>query len=37
MDETIQELQDEIAIKTMLEEDTSQLQKQLKELKKGAS
>jgi hypothetical protein len=34
MDETIQELQEEIAVKSMLGEDTTELEKQLAEIQK---
>lgn len=37
MQEKIQELQEEIAVKAMLGEDTSELEKQLTELQKEAS
>lgn len=36
MQEKIQELQEEIAVKAMLGEDTSELEKQLAELQKEA-
>lgn len=37
MQEKIQKIREEIAVKAMLEEDTSELEKQLVELEKEAS